>query len=82
MVIKSKQIITVLDEGTHPAKPSSVKGKPTENEAKRVLMGFKIDGYEREVFKDTLSSFEPGGRVTPTVSLVLPPSTPGDGVNK
>lgn len=59
LLLKSKvKKSSLLKEGHYSAKVSSVKGKPDETNPRKILIGFKIAGYEPEVFKELPASFE------------------------
>ena len=56
---KTKQV-TVLGEGTYHATVSSVSGKPNETNPTKVIFGFKVEGYDKELTKDNPASFVAG----------------------
>ena len=57
IVNKSKQG-AILREGTYDnATVSSVTPKPSETKPKTIVLGFKVDGYDKEIIKENGASF-------------------------
>jgi len=70
MIAKTKQVI-VLDEGTYPAAVSSVTAKPNEAKPTKIVFGFKVDGYDKEVCKDNPVSFAAGSPLRSDTETIM-----------
>ena len=70
MIIKTKQV-TVLDEGTFNATVSSITGKPNETKPTKIVFGFRVEGYEKEVFKDNPVSFAAGSPLRSDTETII-----------
>jgi hypothetical protein len=70
MIVKTKQVI-VLDEGTYNATVSSVVGKPNETKSTKIVFGFKVNGYDKELFKDNPVSFAAGSPLRTDTETIL-----------
>ena len=80
MIAKTKQVI-VLDEGTYPTTVSSVNGKPNEAKATKIVFGFKVNGYDKEVFKDNPVSFAAGSPLRSDTETIMGRSFTTDEAN-
>ncbi len=80
MLIKTKQVI-VLDEGTFNATVSSVTAKPNETKPTKYVLGFKVEGYDKEVCKDNPVSFAAGAPLRSDTETILDRSFTTDEAN-
>jgi hypothetical protein len=80
MIIKTKQVI-VLDEGTFNATASSVTAKPNETKPTKIVFGFKVDGYDKEITKDNPVSFAAGSPLRSDTETILGRSFTTDEAN-
>jgi hypothetical protein len=80
MIAKTKQVI-VLDEGTYNATVSSVTPKPNETKPAKIVFGFKVNGYEKEVFKDNPVSFAAGSPLRTDTETIIGRSFTTDEAN-
>ena len=80
MIIKTKQV-AVLEEGTFNAKVSSVTPKPTEAKATKIVFGFKVEGYDKEITKDNPVSFAAGSPLRSDTETILGRSFTTDEAN-
>jgi len=72
MLIKAKPSNkAILAEATYNSNVASVKGKPTDAEPKKVVLGFKIQDQEGEVVKELPFSFEDGSPLRNDVETIL-----------
>ena len=70
MIVKTKQVV-VLDEGTFNATVSSVTAKPNETKPTKFVFGFKVEGYDKEVFKDYPVSFAAGSPLRSDTETII-----------
>ena len=70
MIIKTKQV-AVLSEGTYDATVSSVTGKPNENKPTKIVFGFKVDDYDKEVMKEIPPSFVAGSPLRSDTETIM-----------
>ena len=80
MIAKTKQVI-VLDEGTYPATVSSVTAKPNEAKPTKIVFGFKVEGYDKEVCKDNPVSFAAGSPLRSDTETIMGRSFTTDEAN-
>jgi hypothetical protein len=72
MIIKSKTTNRVLlAEGTYAAKVGSVKGKPDDSNPKKIMLGYKIEQCDEEIFKELPASFEDGTPLRKDVETIF-----------
>ena len=72
MILKSKPTNkNLLNQGHYVAKVSSVAGKPDDANPKKVVFGFKIDGYGQEVTKELPASLDDGTPLRADVETLL-----------
>lgn len=81
MIVKTKQVL-VLAEGTFNATVSSVTAKPNEDKPTKFVFGFKVEGYDKEVFKDNPLSFAAGSPLRSDTETLLRRSFTTDEANK
>jgi hypothetical protein len=81
MIIKTKRVV-VLEEGTYNATASSITGKPTEAKPTKILFGFKVEGYDKEVFKENPVSFAAGSPLRTDTETILGRSFTTDEANE
>lgn len=81
MIVKTKQVV-VLDEGTFNATVSSVTAKPNETKPTKFVFGFKVEGYDKEVFKDNPLSFAAGSPLRSDTETILGRSFTTDEANE
>jgi len=80
MIIKTKQVAVLL-EGTYNATVSSVTPKPNEAKATKIVFGFKVDGYDKEVTKDNPTSFAAGSPLRTDTETIMGRSFTTDEAN-
>jgi hypothetical protein len=80
MIIKTKQV-AVLGEGNYDATVSSVTGKPNEAKATKIVFGFKVEGYDKEVTKDNPTSFAAGSPLRTDTETIMGRSFTTDEAN-
>lgn len=80
MIVKTKQVV-VLEEGTFNATVSSVTAKPNEDKPTKFVFGFKVDGYDKEVFKDNPLSFAAGSPLRSDTETIMGRSFTTDEAN-
>lgn len=68
---KTKKQDAILQEGTYNATVSSVTGKPTEAEPTKVVFGFKVDGYDKELTKENPASFVAGSPLRADTETII-----------
>ena len=61
----------VLAEGTYNTAVSSVTPKPTEAQPTKILLGFKVDGYQKELIKENPASFNAGSPLRADAETIL-----------
>ena len=61
----------LVSEGTHRAVVNSVVGKPTEEDPKRIDLGFRVEGSTDEVIKVLPISLEVGSPLRNDVETIL-----------
>ena len=81
MIVKVKQV-QVLAEGTFNATVSSVTAKPNEAKPTKFVFGFKVDGYDKEVFKDNPLSFAAGSPLRSDTETIIGRSFTTEEANK
>lgn len=81
MIIKTKQVV-VLEEGTYNAAVSSITGKPNETKPTKIAFGFKVEGYDKEVFKENPISFAAGSPLRSDTETILGRSFTTDEANE
>jgi hypothetical protein len=80
MIIKTKQV-AVLREGTYNATVGSVDPKPNEAKANKIVFGFKVEGYDKEVTKDNPTSFAAGSPLRTDTETIIGRSFTTDEAN-
>lgn len=70
MIIRTKQV-TVLAEGTYHATVGSVTGKPNEDEPTKIVFGFKVDNYDKEITKEIPPSFVAGSPLRSDTETIM-----------
>ena len=80
MIIKTKQVV-VLEEGTYNSNVSSVTGKPNETKPTKIVFGFKVEGFDKEIFKDNPVSFSAGSPLRSDTETILGRSFTTDEAN-
>jgi hypothetical protein len=80
MIIKTKQV-AVLEEGTFNATVSSITGKPNETKPTKIVFGFKVDGYDKEICKDNPVSFAAGSPLRSDTETIMGRSFTTDEAN-
>lgn len=81
MIIKTKQVAT-LEEGTYNARVSSITGTPNETKPTKVVFGFKVEDYDKEVFKDNPVSFVAGSPLRSDTETIMNRSFTTDEANE
>jgi hypothetical protein len=77
---KTKQVAT-LEEGTYAATLSSVTGKPTETNPTKVVFGFKVEGFDKELTKENPASFVAGSPLRSDTETIIGRSFTTDEAN-
>ena len=80
MIVKVKQV-QVLAEGTFNATVSSVTAKPNEAKPTKIVFGFKVEGYDKEVCKDNPVSFAAGSPLRSDTETIMGRSFTTDEAN-
>ena len=81
MIIKTKQVV-VLEEGTYPATVSYAIGKPNETKPTKIVFGFKVEGYDKEVAKENPTSFAAGSPLRSDTETIMSRSFTTDEANE
>ena len=69
--VKTKQQVAIPPEATFNATAHSVTAKPNEAKPEKIVLGFKIDGYEKEIPKEFSASFILGSPLrTDTITML------------
>ena len=69
--VKTKQQVAIPPEATYDATVNSVTPKPNEAKPEKVIGGFKIDGYEKEIPTESSPSFILGSPLrTDTITIL------------
>jgi hypothetical protein len=68
---KRKKEVAIPEEGTYNATVSSVIGRPAEGEPKRILIGFKVDGYAKDIIKENPAAFIAGSPLRADTETIL-----------
>jgi hypothetical protein len=72
MIIRAKVSNKAIHkEGTFGSHVGSVKGKPSDTEPKKVIVGFKIKDHEAEIPKELPFSFEDDSPLRKDVETIL-----------
>jgi len=80
MIIKTKQV-AVLEEGSYNATVSSVTAKPNEAKPNKIVFGFKVDGFDKEVTKENPISFNAGSPLRSDTETIMNRSFTTDEAN-
>ena len=81
MIVKTKPVV-VLEEGTYNATVSSVTAKPNEDKPTKIVFGFRVEGYDKDVFKDNPLSFAAGSPLRSDTETILGRSFTTDEANE
>src|ERR1700739_577818 len=67
---KNKQVV-ILPEGTYPSKVSSIIGKPNESNPTKIVFGFQVEGYDKELTKENPASFVAGSPLRADTETII-----------
>ena len=70
IIAKTPQV-SVLAEGTYDATVGSITPKPNETEPTKIISGFNIEGYDKEVMKETPASFVAGSPLREDTETII-----------